>query len=174
MKNIKIKSILLATILVVASSATALADQLEGLIETRILDFDPQSGVKSQHFFFIDFEKKSVTDSYETGVTEFFGIDLASIRDNFSISEINFKDDIVTFIVKGTTASGVGFIPNIDYKFKLKVNKNGEGSIVGCHDGYPAYLIQFNGKNIYEFKHEPKEVLKLFGSCDIEVNTNTQ
>lgn len=164
----------MAIILIASSTTTVFADQLEGLIETRILDFDPKSGVKSQHFFFIDFEKNEVTDSYETGTTDFFGINLPSIRDNFSTSDVSFQDDTVTFTITGTTASGVGFIPNIDYKFKVKAYKNGKGSIKGCHDGYPAYLIQFNGNNVYKFKHKAKKVLNLFGSCDVKLNAKIQ
>lgn len=156
-----------------ACVSTAYAEQVEGLIETRILDFDPQSGVKSHHFFFIDFDKKTVTDAYNTGTTElFFGISLDSIRDNFQISNISFQDEKVNFVITGTTATGVGIVPSIDYKFSLEVEKSGSGSITGCHDGYPAYLVQINGKNVYEFKHKAMHVLNLFGSCDISTNTS--
>lgn len=157
-----------------SASMKVQANQLEGLIETRILDFDPQSGVKSQHFFFIDFEEKSVKDSYETGSTNFFGINLPGIRNHFTITDATFQGDEVSFTITGSTASGVGIIPSIDYSFNVKTNKKGEGSVKGCHDGYPAYLIQFNGKNIYEFKHKPKKVLNLFGSCDIKVKAKTE
>lgn len=148
------------------------SNQLEGLVETRILDFDPQNGVKSQHFFFIDFEDQKVTSSYETGTTDFFGVKLDSVRDNFTITNVRFQGDDVSFTITGTTATGVGVVPNIDYKFVIYTNKSGKGTVEGCHDGYPAYLIQFNGNNIYRFNHKPKNILNLFGSCDIRMKVD--
>ncbi len=154
-------------------STGAIADEFyEGLIETRILDFDPQSGVKSHHFFFVDFDEKSVTSSYETGSTEFFGVNLSSVRDNFFVSDISFSDDMVTFTLSGSTASGVGFIPNIDYEFDVVVDRSGSVKIEGCHDGYPAYLVQFNGTDLHNFEHQPKEVIKLFGRCDVNMSVS--
>jgi len=165
------------TILLVAASflntASAVAEDLyEGLLETRILDFDPQSGVKSQHFFFVDFDKQTVNTSYETGSTDFFGVSLGSVRDNFAASSVSFSEDEVSFVLSGSTASGVGVIPNIDYRFDIILSRMGQVRISGCHDGYPAYLIQFNGSNIYNYEHRPKDVYKLFGNCDVTISVS--
>ncbi|WP_417604788.1 DUF3238 domain-containing protein [Primorskyibacter flagellatus] len=151
--------------------SSADAEELyEGLVETRILDFDPQSGVKSQHFFFVDFKSETVSTSYETGSTDFFGVNLDSVRDNFVASSISFSEDAVTFVLSGSTASGVGIIPNIDYKFDIIISRSGQIRISGCHDGYPAYLVQFNGSDIHSYDHKPKKIYKLFGNCDVAVS----
>jgi len=153
--------------------ASANAEELyEGLVETRILDFDPQNGVKSQHFFFVDFKNEAVSTSYETGSTDFFGVNLGSVRDNFVASSISFSEDEVAFTLSGSTASGVGVIPNIDYKFNILISRNGQIKLRGCHDGYPAYLVQFNGSDIHSYEHEPKKVYKLFGNCDVSVSAS--
>ncbi|AHF86634.1 hypothetical protein RLEG3_12310 [Rhizobium leguminosarum bv. trifolii WSM1689] len=148
-------------------------DVQEGIVETRILDFDPQSGMKSQHFYFIDFAARTVTGSFSTGSTTIdLGVvqySVSSIRDNFSVSEVDFVGDSVKFVIKGSTASGTMVTPDIDYKFSFTVTRSGGVSVRGCHDAYPAYLIQHNGKNIYSFKHQSRDVLSLFGTCDVSV-----
>ncbi|MFZ7094469.1 DUF3238 domain-containing protein [Primorskyibacter sp. 2E233] len=148
----------------------------EGLVESRILDFDPQTGVKSQHFYFVNFSDETVTSSFSTGTSKInLGViefEVSSIRDNFKVSSVLFTDDVVTFTLEGTTASGVAVMPDIDYRFDFTVAKSGQVSVSGCHDGYPAYLIQHQGKNLYRFEHASMGLIKLFGTCDQEVRVD--
>ena len=150
--------------------------QQEGLVETRILEFDPQSGMKSQHFYYVDFSTNEVTSSFVTGTTKIdLGViefEVSSIRNNFKVSSAIFSNDVVTFTLEGTTASGVAIMPNIDYRFKFTVSKGGDVSVQGCHDDYPAYLIQHQGRNLYRFDHKSMDLIKLFGTCDQKVNVN--
>ncbi len=154
-------------------SAAHAQDVQEGIVETRILDFDPQSGMKSQHLYFINFTDRTVNASVTTGSTSInLGVvqfDVGSIRDNFVVSDVTFNDSRVTFLLSGTTASGTGVTPDIDYRLKFVVTRNGKASVTGCHDGYPAYLVQHNGREIYRFNHKSLDLLSLFGTCDVVV-----
>lgn len=145
----------------------------EGIIETRILDFDPQSGVKSQHFYYIDFDNKTVEGNFSTGSTSIdLGViqfDVDSVRDNFTLSDIDFRSNEVSFVIRGTTASGILVMPDIDYRFEITAKKDGSVSVSGCHDAYPAYLVQHNGENIYQFTHKSLDLIKLAGTCDVQV-----
>lgn len=151
--------------------------QQEGVIETRILDFDPQAGVKSQHFYFIDFDNQTVGNSFVTGsttidlgVTQF---ELSSVRDNFAIQDVSFSgQESVSFSIFGSTASGVVVMPDIDYSFSITVYRNGRIDLSGCHDAYPAYLIQHNGLDIYSFSHEGFDLVELIGTCDQQVRVS--
>ncbi len=146
----------------------------EGLVETRILDFDPQAGMKSQHFYFVDFSKQEVTSFFETGTTKIdLGViefDVSSIRDNFRVSSVSFNDSVASFTLEGTTASGVAVMPDIDYRLDYTITESGKVSIQGCHDAYPAYLVQHQGQNVYSHSHESMDLIKLFGTCDKAVN----
>lgn len=148
----------------------------EGLVETRILDFDPQAGVKSQHFYYVDFANQTVTGSFVTGATTIsLGVvefEVSSIRDNFRVSSVLFVDGAVSFTLEGTTASGIAIMPDIDYRFEFTVSESGSVSVRGCHDAYPAYLIQHKGNTVYSFRHESLDLIKLFGTCDQEVKAN--
>ena len=148
----------------------AVADStIQVVIETRILDGDPKAGMKSKHVIQVDFSGKQVLDTYETGTTDFFGVDLKSIRDKFIISDVTFNDGSVTFKAVGETASGVVALPSIDYNFLLTVSEDGSAKVTGCHDGYPAYSVLVESKPIYTFKHKSVQLLNLFGSCDIKL-----
>lgn len=140
-------------------------------IETRILDFDPQSGMKSRQIIIVNFTDRKITSSYKTGATEFFGIKLSSVRNNFKVVNKSFSgNNKVKFTVVGETASGVGVIPNINYRFVIALTAGGAITVMGCHDGYPAYKVKVDGKVKYAFRHKSKEVLNLFGECDIRVS----
>ncbi|WP_282610885.1 DUF3238 domain-containing protein [Pelagibius sp. Alg239-R121] len=160
----------LALILLMFHSAHVEADDtVQVVIETRILEGDPQAGMKSRHVIQVDFSSKQVQHIFETGTTDFFGIELQSARDNFVVSGVNFSDDTASFKVIGETASGTRVLPNIDYSFSMTVNRDGSATVSGCHDGYPAYSIVVEGKSVYAFKHKPIQLLSLFGSCDVKV-----
>ena len=142
----------------------------EVVITTAILDPDPQAGMKSTQRIFVDFERRVVTDAYETGTTEFFGVVLASVRNRFRIENVSFSGDEVRFRAVGETASGVRVLPNINYRFDIRMNRDAtEGDVTGCHDGYPSYEVRFGRIMIYWFKHRPIRLLNLFGDCDQSV-----
>ncbi len=151
------------------------------IIETRILDSDPFSGMKSTQTITMDFNERtknySFSNSYKTGTTDFFGIKLKSVRDKFVLSNqsVNTKTDSLRFSVKGETASGVRIVPHINYQFDFSFNR-GVWTVKGCHDSYPAYKINFliHATNrtvvLYEFKHKSLRLLNLFGTCDKVAN----
>lgn len=78
----------------------------------------------------------------------------------------------MTFDVIGETASGVGVIPNINYSFKFKLSSDGTLTFKGCHDSYPAYHVKIGSRVAYNFEHKPKDLIGLFGNCDVSVNKN--
>ena len=126
--------------------------------------------MKSTQVLLIDFDKKSITPSFSTGVTSIGSIDLGSVRDKFVVDNIDFgTSGRVGFTARGQTASGVLFMPNINYKFNMAVTPKGKGALSGCHDGYPAYQVTVAGKSVYDFKHQSLSLIKLFGECDIEI-----
>ena len=145
-------------------------------IETRILEFDPQSGMKSNHKVFADLNDGTTMDfKLETGVTNVAGFDIGSIRDKFKVKTISkIKKQKLKFVMTGQTASPVVLIPDIDYKFEIEITKD-KYSISGCHNAYPAYSIEIDGKAVYSYKHKskslPEVIAALAGDCDIIVQS---
>ena len=146
------------------------ADPVKVEITTRILAFDPQAGMKSTQTILIDFESKTISQTFKTGVTH-VGFDVGSVRDQFVVDNVDFSDGRVGFTARGQTSSGVMFMPNIYYKFFIAVSPKGLGALEGCHDGYPAYEVLAEGKKVYEFAHKSLDLIKLFGDCDIIIPT---
>jgi len=152
-------------------SEKASANEYSVKVLTEIENFDPLSGMKSTHIAVVDFDKKTVISSYTTGTTDlYFGIDLNSVRDNFKVENISFRNDKVSFSMVGATASGVHFMPDIDYRFEVKFDVHGNLiSLDGCHDGYPSYKTSLDAVTWYSYKHKPLRLPYLLGSCDIIV-----
>lgn len=141
------------------------------VIETAIIAPDPQAGMKSRQTITIDFGNRTVAQKFETGTTDFFGVSLSSARDRFIFKDVVFpRPGVTTFKVEGETASGVRVMPNINYEFAVEARSNGTVSVKGCHDGYPAYTVRYGGREIYSFRHQPRNLIELFGTCDIEVD----
>lgn len=140
-------------------------------IKTEINEPDPQAGIKSEQVIDIDFASEEVKVSFTTGTTELLGQKLESARNNFKLESYSFSDAFFTMKVSGETASGVLFIPNINYSFTIVLKNDGSGSIEGCHDGYPSYYVSLGDKTIYHNKHQSLEIIKLLGSCDIELSS---
>lgn len=142
-------------------------------IETRILPFDPQPGIKSLQTLSVDWPSKSINSEFQTGVTTFFGITLASVRDNFTVSEAVFSGDNVRVRATGETASGVRFLPSIDYDLVIEISRGAaEGRVTGCHDGYPAYFVRVDGSEVYRFEHRPVRLHALFGTCGVIIGSS--
>ncbi len=159
---------LIALMLGCLLSLTSLArEPVRVVIESRILEPDPQAGVKVRHLLEVDFDRQNIEDFYETGTTDFFGVDLDSVRDNFTVLKIHFSGDVAWFEVRGETASGVAVLPNVNYRLNFEVARSGEAKISGCHDGYPAYRIVVDGVEQYAYQHQPLDLLSLLGECDI-------
>lgn len=151
-------------------SVATLATPVRVEIITQILPFDPESGMKSTQVLMVDFDKKAITQTFSTGVTKIGPVEIGSVRDKFLFDNVDFSSPgRVGFTARGQTASGVLFMPNINYKFQLAVTPAGKGAFSGCHDGYPAYQVKVAGKVVYDFKHQPLSLVKLFGECDVEI-----
>lgn len=170
-KQTEVLRAFVVTLLCAASLSTTsarAADPVRVEVTSRILDFDPQAGMKSTQTILIDFDNKKVSQVFKTGVTH-VGFDIGSVRDKFVVDNIDFSNGRVGFTAQGQTASGVMFMPNINYKFFIAVSPKGTGAIDGCHDGYPAYEVTAEGKKVYEFAHKSLDLINLFGDCDIAV-----
>lgn len=165
----------------------ASAQNLTISIETRILDFDPQAGMKSTHKIQVNIDKTSksvrIKDYFETGTTSVFGYSLSSVRNNFLVQDLNyhFGNDVeISFSTKGQTGSGVRLTPNINYNFAIRIVQSLNGAHVyvdGCHDGYPAYIVRFDDGYrsgvAYQFSHKSMRLLNLFGDCDTKATSAT-
>lgn len=151
------------------------------VIETRILDFDPVSGMKSTQRIAVFLDKDAgrmrFADSFVTGTT--YG--LAAVRNEFELTDTSYdlNNGTLSFKVRGQTASGVRLMPDIDYSFSISFdgsNRRNVWKINGCHDGYPAYKIWIenavSGENrtLYEFRHQSYRLLNLVGQCDTKVD----
>ncbi|SFN44981.1 hypothetical protein SAMN05216386_1016 [Nitrosospira briensis] len=160
----------IAVVVAFTTCAAAYSEPLRVEIVTRILPSDPQEGMKSTQVLLVDFEKKQITQSFSTGVTGLGPIQLGSVRDKFVIENPDFSSPgRAGFTARGQTASGVLFMPNINYMFQFVVTPTGKGALSGCHDGYPAYQVMVGTNKVYDFKHRSIALLKLFGQCDIEI-----
>ena len=138
-------------------------------IETAIRDLSWgsfQAGQKSLHTVLVDLTNQKIESSYKTGHTEILGFSVNSIRDGLKIENEQFLSESVSFKAIGQTASAVGFMPNINYKFFFGVSPT-KLFVAGWHDGYPSYKISINGKPIYD--HVQGWLGELFGDADIDV-----
>jgi len=144
------------------------------VIETRILEKDPFSGMKSRQNITYDFKSQKITQKVETGTTDLGVVVVESIRDDFKTEFISGDANSLSFRAIGTTASGVVVMPDIDYNFIFDVKSNGIISVKGCHDGYPAYIIKHHGKVIYKYDHPSVALIKLLGTCDTIVDLTIQ
>ena len=150
-------------------SLSVLADNRSNIrVVTEIEDELIFSGIKSEHSYHWKLHKHSVV----TGTTDIsfpggFTYKIQSVRNNFR----SWRNKEGVFM-KGSTKSGMtfGVGPGIDYSFRFTGRPNNT-RISGCHDGYPSYKIYINGKLVYYFKHKSIRVLKLFGKCDVKVDS---
>jgi hypothetical protein len=152
------------------TQGAAVAQTAKVVVETRIKEktLSFQAGMKSTQTIDINYATKSISQKFETGVTDLVGIQLNSVRDKFTVTQTHFTGKVSAFTAEGQTASGVGIMPNINYKLSIKVDMAArEVAFSGCHDGYPSYKITVQGKDVYAFEQEI--LLALFGSCDISV-----
>lgn len=160
-------STLVSIAAMLCSCTLAIAQPVKVEITTRILPFDPLPGMKSKQTLLIDFAQKKITKSFTTGVTD-VGFEIGSVRDKFEVENVAFENGRVGFTARGQTASGVMFMPNINYKFFFSVTPAGGGALSGCHDGYPAYEVVVAGKKVYDFSHKSMNLVSLMGTCDID------
>jgi hypothetical protein len=127
-----------------------------------------QVGQKSLHTLLVDFDKKQITSSYSTGITHVLGVPLKSTRDKFEVSSVRFRDSLASCRALGQTASGVKFMPDIDYDLYISLAiKPRIIAITGSHDGYPSYNVSVNGKSVYDFVQQ--DISQLRGPMDQQV-----
>lgn len=164
-------AMVMALIMVFTISSAASGQTIAVEIKTEILPPDYQAGIKSTQSIEVDFDSRTIVCGFETGTTKFcidgIGFELDSVRNDFGISNISFEGDVARFTATGQTASGVGVLPNINYHFEFTISKDGQASIAGCHDGYPAYTVMVGGTPRYTYMHPPGEVGRLLGECDV-------
>ena len=129
----------------------------------------PQVGQKSLQRISVDFDARTVTSSFLTGKTQVLFVELSSARDSFKLVAPRFEASGHAFFrVTGQTASGVRFMPNIDYSFDFDVVPS-EIRFSGTHDGYPSYSISNDGKFAYDYMQG--SLSQLAGTSDIVVPT---
>lgn len=129
-----------------------------------------QVGQKSLQKITVDFGSRSVVQEFRTGKTSVLIVDLGSIRDDFKLVQKGFSDGVANFAVSGQTASAVGVMPNIDYRFDFEAKPN-EVVFSGSHDGYPSYKIKINGKEAYDCLQG--HLGELLGDSDVTVQRRT-
>ena len=142
-------------------------------IRTEILPFDPQAGMKSEQSLRVDFARRKVTSTFRTGVTSIGSVSLSAVRNNFKVLSVAFSGTTASFRAVGQTASGVGFMPDIDYDMTFEVNSSGSGNVRGSHDGYPAYFVRKDGRLVHHFRHRSAQLHRLFGSRDVTFGPNS-
>ena len=131
----------------------------------------PQVGQKSLQRITVDFTARTVTSSFMTGKTSVLFQDLSSARDSFKLIAPRFNSTGGAFFeVRGQTASGVRFMPDIDYAFSFEASPH-EVTFSGAHDGYPSYKIDVGGKPAYDYVQV--NMRQLLGTADIVVPTTT-
>lgn len=152
------------------------AELIDFTFRTKIEPYDFEAGMKSEQLIRVDFTNRVVSDSgFITGPTTLWFVELqaASARTKFTLKSSEWlSDEKVRFTVAGQTASGVQFMPNINYDFTIVVQKDGHGNIVGCHNQYPSYQVVIDGRidPVYYFPHEKSNIFqafgRLWGPCD--------
>lgn len=159
--------LVLALVFGLALVMPAVARNVTIVIVTEILPKDPVSGMKSTHRIFIDTASWQAKDSYETGTT--YGV--PSADDRFSVGVQVKPDDTRAFVFRGSTETGVGlgFAPAINYTIYLDFDLEGNMTLSGTHDGYPAYSVAVNRKLVYRFEHEKIDLIKLMGEEDVRI-----
>ena len=174
MKWIKCLAIL-STLVGGSLPSRAVAADLIVIFETAIRDVPlaAQVGMKSRQRLAIDFDARGITPSFETGVTDFLGFSIGSVRDQFKVEAVTFTENRVSFRVVGQTASGMLFLPDIDYSFTVTINRQSRlVTVAGCHNEYPSYAISVGGRSVYDRLQTGNALWGLKGNCDIQVNTS--
>ncbi len=135
-----------------------------------------QAGVKSTQNINVDLTTKTLNSNFSTGKTKFAGMEFSSRDDNFNVSEQIITNNFYAFSANGTTGSRLYPFGNIDYQFDFNVDKNaGNANVKGSHDGFPSYIINFNGQKVYDYQQNL--IRQLFGDADdvfpnFQFNTN--
>ncbi|MEM9446578.1 MAG: RHS repeat-associated core domain-containing protein [Verrucomicrobiota bacterium] len=137
---------------------------IDVMIETEIKPPDTASGIKSRHSVTIDTTKSKITrDSPKIFNT--FGIpgtgsgSLTAKFDKFLSNPCVFKLEMsgtAETVLRGFPFT-IGGAPRrneiIDYDFNFLIDiAKFEVTLSGGHDGYPSYLILFDGKSVYSFR----------------------
>ena len=161
---------LMAASLICSCPASADTIKVEIVTEIRDKPGATQVGEKSRQTLTIDTAAKTVASEWKTGKTVVAGQEITSVRNKFE-AQLARANAPFTIAVKatGSTASGVGILPNIDYSLTLSFDtaKHTIG-VVGSHDGYPSYTILVGTKKVYD--HEQGNLSELVGDGDVTVD----
>jgi hypothetical protein len=133
-----------------------------------------QAGEKSRQRILLDCESRTIALPEPTlGITDLYIAKRNAVRNAFDANLIEVRDELFVLGARGQTASGVYFMPDIDYRLRLEVDAARRRiRIVGSHDGFPSYTVLVNGKAVYDYEqsHFVRSFDKLLGTSDVEVN----
>jgi hypothetical protein len=137
-------------------------------IITEIRPSHMQAGEKSRQAISINLATNKASAEVTTGVTEVVpGWSWGSVRDKFELKTVTFGNPQIRFTAQGQTASAVLFMPDIDYKFSVILNRvQKKVWISGCHNKFPSYRILINGAVIYDHQQIGNAFTGLVGICD--------
>ena len=152
----------------VASTAHAEIIKVEIVTAIREKPGAIQVGEKTRQILTIDTDKGTVLGEVRTGSTTVAGVELEAVRKRFNQRVEMSAPSAIKISAQGQAASGVGFMPDIDYLLVLSFDVAARTvGIKGSHDGYPSYSILVNGVSAYDF--EQGYVAELFGTSDVKV-----
>ncbi|MET4726698.1 hypothetical protein ABIE09_000469 [Lysobacter enzymogenes] len=130
------------------------------------------TGEKSRHVLTLNPAAGLVTERVLLGATDLLLFQLEAIRSKFAATSAYENDQRYRIRARGSTASGVGLMPSIDYDlvFVLDLARRSI-EIDGTHDGFPSYSVLVNGRKVYDFEqgHMAKSWALLYGSGDVTV-----
>ncbi|MDR7099361.1 hypothetical protein J2X04_001708 [Lysobacter niabensis] len=131
-----------------------------------------ETGEKSRHVMTLNPASGLVTERVLLGTTDLLIYKMEAIRSKFTATSSYENDDRYRIRARGSTASGVGVFPSIDYDLAFGIDLVGRTiEITGTHDGFPSYSVLVNGKTVYDFVqgHMLKSWPLLYGTSDVTV-----
>lgn len=133
-----------------------------------------QVGEKSRQTVLLDCDKRVLTQfPVALGDTKIWRISLKPVRSKFTAELYDSANDIFSMFILGQTASGVRFMPDIDYRLRITVDPlKRRIRLSGAHDGFPSYSILLNDKRIYDFEQNlfVESATALMGTSDVTVD----
>lgn len=133
-----------------------------------------QVGEKSRQVLLLDCEKRVLIPlSVTLGDTRIGPIALKAVRNKFTFDLYDSSSERFSMFIQGQTASGVRFMPDIDYRLNISIDvRNRRIRLAGAHDGFPSYSIFVDGKLIYDYEQNifVEAVVGLMGTSDVVVD----
>ncbi|MFT3669662.1 MAG: hypothetical protein QM795_14040 [Pseudoxanthomonas sp.] len=129
-------------------------------------------GEKSRHVITLNPSSGLVSERVLLGTTDLIVFKKEAIRSKFTATSAYENDDRYRIRARGTTASGVGIVPSIDYDLEFAIDLADRSiEVSGTHDGFPSYAVLVNGRVVYDFEqgHMLKSWPLLYGTSDVTV-----